>query len=265
MLALDEVKEGKAALDAARPLPVRTVAALADWFEVELCVTCALVEGRRLTRKEVMMVLDKGTILRNRPVDHQRLVLNNRSAAELLARLSFTPGGTVTERTICAFHGLLFGDIDRAPGRYREGPLRDGGPGATPDPAKLRVSMSALSGWLRRAEPGVDTAFEAHHRLMAVRPFDDGNHTVALYLCNLILNRAGFPPVLVREGSLDAYLEGVQRASALGDKGPFREVMSGLLLQSLEVCLAGRAGVGGDEAEDDAPPARPASLPDRGR
>lgn len=242
MAAIDEVNEKKRALDAARPLPIGAVAALADWFETEMCVACALVEGERLTRKEVMLVLDKGPILRNRPVEHQRLIVNHRSALELLARLSFQPGGAVTERTITAFHGLLFNGADRAAGHYREGPLKDRAGGTSPDPAKVRVSMSALSGWLRRAEPGVDTAFEAHCRLMAVRPFDDGNDTVALLLTNLILNRAGYPPVVVRENDLEAYVDGVRRAWSMGDKGPFRDAATGLLIKSLDVCLVGVAG-----------------------
>lgn len=243
MALADDIAEKKRALDAARPLPLAVVARLADWFELETTVACAVVEGDRLTRKEVVLLLTKGEpVLRNRPIDDQRMILNHRRALELLARLSFQSGGVVTERTIQAFHSLLFSGIGRSAGRYRDGPLKDGGTGTSPDPAKVRVSMSALSGWLRRAEPSPDTAFEAHHRLMAVRPFDDGNATVALLLCNLILNRAGYPPVVVREADRDAYFETMQRAWSVGDKTPFRDVMMGLLNQSLDVCLVGAAG-----------------------
>lgn len=253
MAGTDEVMEKKRALDAARPLPLVTVQSLADWFEVELAVCCALVEGQRLTRREVLLVLDKGAVLRNRPLESQRLIINHRTALQLLARLSFQPGGALNERTITAFHGVLFSAVDRMAGRYRDGPLADAAGGASPDPAKVRVSMSALSAWLRRAEPGIDAAFEAHHRLMTVRPFDDGNHTLALMLCNLLLNRAGFPPVIVREEDLDLYLETSQRGWSVGDKGPFRDVMMGLLDKSLDVCLVGAAGALADRAAE-APP-----------
>lgn len=243
MALADDIAEKKRALDGVRPMPLNIVARIADWFELETTVACAVVEGDRLTRREVMLLFVKGEpVLRNRPIDDQRMILNHRRALELMARLSFQPGGAVTERTVQAFHSLLFNGIGRMAGRYRDGPLKDVSAGASPDPAKVRVSMSALSGWLRRAEPSPDTAFEAHHRMMAVRPFDDGNATVALLLGNLILNRAGFPPVVVRESDRDAYFDTMQRAWSVGDKTPFRDVMMGLLNQSLDVCLVGAAG-----------------------
>ncbi len=241
MALLDDINEKKRVLDNARPLPASVVRDLADWFELELTVACTAVEGTGLTRTEVQTVLDRGVVLRNRPVAAQRLAQNHRDALELMARLSFQPGGVVTERTIAAFHGVLYQGIDDAAGRYREGALKDGAAGVSPDPAKLRVSMSALSGWLRRTDAGPDTAFEAHHRLMSVRPFYEGNAATALLLCNLILNRAGFPPVVVRAEDLDLYRDVVERAWSLGDKTPFRDLMQRLLDQSLDVCLVGAA------------------------
>lgn len=258
MALADDIAEKKRALDAARPLPHHVVARLADWFELETTIACAVVEGDRLTRREVMLLFAKGEpVLRNRPIDDQRMILNHRRALELMARLSFQSGGVVTERTIQAFHSLLFNGVGRTAGRYRDGPLKDGSAGASPDPAKVRVSMSALSGWLRRAEPSPDTAFEAHHRMMAVRPFDAGNATVALLLGNLILNRAGYPPVVVRETNRDAYFDTMQRAWSVGDKTPFRDVMMGLLNQSLDVCLVGAAGSLAGQVEEPEPVSRP--------
>jgi Fic family protein len=238
---LDDIHEKKQALDKLRPLPGKVVHALADWFELELTAACLLVEGGTLLAEEVQTVLRRGVVLRNRDPRFQQLVLNHRRALELLARLSFQPNGVVTERTIGAFHGVLYQSIGRNAGRYRDGPLKDGGSGASPDPAKVRVSMSALSGWLRRTEPSHEAAFEAHHRMMTVRPFEEGNAATALLLCNLILNRAGYPPVVVRAEDLDMYRTVVERAWSIGDRQPYRELMLRLLSQSLEVCLVGAA------------------------
>lgn len=241
MALVDEITEKKRALDAARPLPLKAVADLADWYEAELTIACLLVEGQRLNRDEVLTVMEHGAVLRNRAVGDQKLALNHRKALELMARLSYQSAAVVTERTVTAFHGVLFNGIDDGAGRYRDTPLDDE-PEGSPDPAKVRVSMSALSGWLRRTQPGMDTAFEAHHRLMAVRPFDQGNAAVALLLCNLILNRAGFPAIVVREAELGSYRDAVERAYTLGDKQPVRDVMLRLLNQSLDVCFIGAAG-----------------------
>lgn len=239
MALLDEINEKKRVLDKARPLPVDVVAELADWFERELTVACNTVENGGLTREEVLHVLERGAVLRNRSPEAQRLVHNHVQALKLMARLSYEDGGVVTERTIAALHGVLYQGIDDGAGRYREGEPEEGS--TAPDPAKVRVSMSALSGWLRRTEPGIETALEAHHRLMTVRPFGVGNAAAALLLANLTLNRAGYPPVVVRAEDLQVYEDTVERARALGDKQPFREHMLRLLNRSLDVCLVATA------------------------
>ncbi|MGQ9365226.1 Fic family protein [Azospirillum sp. ST 5-10] len=254
----NDISEKKRALDAARPLAPDVVHTLADWFELELTVAAHLVERGRLTRAEIARVLEKGPVLRNRPPDDQRLVANHVDALRIVARLSYEPHGVVTERTVAALHAVLFQGVDAAAGAYRDGALGEGAASATPDPAKVRVSMSALSGWLRRTDPGPESAFEAHVRMMAVRPFYQGNAAVALLLTNLLLNRAGYPPVVVRAESLEAYRDTLERARTLGDKGPFREAMFGLLDESLDVCLVAAAhGVVDRAVLDDAAGAGP--------
>jgi len=246
MALLDDINAKKRALDAARPLPVEVVSDLADRFERELTIACVTVEGIDLTPEEVLHVLGRGAVLRNRPPEPQRLVLNHAHALQLMARLAYEGGGVITERTVAAFHGVLFQGLEAGGGRYRDAPLPDEGEAA--DPAKIRVSMSALSGWLRRTEPGVETALEAHHRLMIVRPFAQGNAAVALLILNLILNRAGFPPVAVHPDDLQPYADSVERARTVGDKVPYRDVMLKLLNRALDDCLEALARAAGVES-----------------
>ncbi|SMH33613.1 Fic family protein [Azospirillum agricola] len=254
MPLLDVIADKKQALDSARPLPQDTVHDLADWFEMELTIAALGIEGVVLKRADVKAILERGTVLRHRPVDEQRFVLNHRGALELMARLSYEPNGVIGERTVTAFHTVLEQGVDEEAGKYRNGPPKDDPAGAAPDPAKLRVSMSALSGWLRRAEAGPDTAFETHHRLMAIRPFRAGNAATALLMCNLMLNRAGYPPVVVRAEDRALYTDLVERAWAVGDKTPFRDLMMRFLDQSLDVCLVAAAkGLAAPEAGNDGP------------
>ncbi len=253
----DDIADKKRALDGARPLPQDTVHDLADWFEMELTVAAAGVEAVPMKRADIKAVLERGSVLRHRAVDEQRFILNHRGALELMARLSYEPNGTVSERTVAAFHTVLHQGIDEEAGKYRNAQPKDDPSGAAPDPAKLRVSMSALSGWLRRAEPSPDTAFEAHHRLMAIRPFLSGNAATALLICNLMLNRAGYPPVVVRGEDRALYADLVERAWSVGDKTPFRDLMMRFLDQSLEVCLVAAAKGLGDPADIPGPDENP--------
>ena len=246
MALLEDINAKKRALDAARPLPVEVVSELADRFERELTIACVTVEGIDLTPEEVLHVLGRGAVLRNRPPEPQRLVLNHAQALQLMARLAYEGGGVIAERTVAAFHGVLYQGLGAGGGQYRDAPLPD--ESETADPAKIRVSMSALSGWLRRTEPGIETALEAHHRLMIVRPFARGNAAVALLILNLILNRAGFPPVAVHPDDLQAYADSVERARTIGDKVPYRDVMLKLLNRALDDCLEALARAAGVES-----------------
>ncbi|CAO3440486.1 Fic family protein [Azospirillum endophyticum] len=253
MALLDEIAEKKRALDAARPLPQEVVHGVADRFELDLTVAAVALEEIPVKRADVKTILERGSILRHRAADEQRFVLNHRAALELMARLSFDPSGAVTERTVTAFHSVLYRGIEDEAGKYRDGPPKDDPSETAPDPAKLRVSMSALSTWMRKSDAGPETAFEAHHRLSAIRPFHAGNRTTALLLCNLILNRAGFPPVVIEADDRSLYLDLVERAWSVGDKTPFRDLMMRLLSQSLDFCLEA-AGQGGKEANGDKAP-----------
>ncbi|MBF5095377.1 cell filamentation protein Fic [Azospirillum sp. INR13] len=250
MALLDEIAEKKRALDAARPLPQEVVHGIADRFELDLTVAAAALEEVPVKPADVKAILERGSILRHRPVEEQRFVLNHRAALELMARLSFDPTGAVTERTVSAFHSVLYRGIEDEAGKYRNGAPKDDPAETAPDPAKLRVSMSALSTWMRKSDAGPDTAFEAHHKLSAIRPFDTGNRATALLLCNLILNRAGYPPVVVLAEDRGLYLDLVERAWAVGDKTPFRDLMMRFLSQSLDFCLEAAGKADADEPGD---------------
>ena len=93
--------------------------------------------------------------------------------------------------------------------------------------------MGDLAAWLGPAPGTPDTAFLAHRRLVDIHPFNDGNGRTARLLMNLILIRAGYPPVAVRpEDRLD-YIRGLQQAQA----GQAAESFSRLLYKRLDATL----------------------------
>jgi Fic family protein len=61
----------------------------------------------------------------------------------------------------------------------------------------------------------METAFTAHRRLGDIHPFNDGVGRTARLLMNLVLIRAGHPPIAVRLDATSAdYLSVFQRAPA---------------------------------------------------
>lgn len=241
MSLMDEVAERKRALDSARPLARPVVERLSDWYEVELTVTRLALEDRRISREEARSLFDGERATANGPTpSDRRFALNHRRLLELSARLT-TRGGAVSDRTACAFHGTLTREIDPAAGRLREGDLVDDWGVPAPDAAKVKVSVAAFNAWSRRAENGFDAAFEAHTRLLSIRPLTSANTAVALSIADLILARAGFPPIVVREDDATTYRETARRFLVSGDRGRLRDFFATILRRELDRCLVAAA------------------------
>lgn len=97
--------------------------------------------------------------------------------------------------------------------------------------------MGDLAAWLRDAPPGPETAFEAHDRLVTIHPFSDGNGRTARLLMNLILIRAGYPPITVGPEERARYLDALDTRRVDGDAAPYDELMRERLVSSLREYL----------------------------
>jgi Fic family protein len=98
--------------------------------------------------------------------------------------------------------------------------------------------MAELGGWLEAASPTPAMAFDAHFRLTAIHPFADGNGRTARLLMNLVLLRAGYPPVAIRPEDRAAYLAALETGSTAEDLAPYRALMSRRLVQTLAAYVA---------------------------
>jgi Fic family protein len=104
---------------------------------------------------------------------------------------------------------------------------------AFPSPAEIPALMGDFAAWLGGSSGTPETAFTAHLRLVDIHPFNDGNGRTARLLMNLILIRAGYPPIAVRpEDRLD-YIRGLQQTQA----GHGADSFNGLLYRRLDATL----------------------------
>ncbi|MGH6795187.1 MAG: Fic family protein, partial [Methylocella sp.] len=94
-----------------------------------------------------------------------------------------------------------------------------------PSPAEVPALMGDFSAWLAAAPATPDTAFTAHHRLVDIHPFNDGNGRTARLLMNLLLIRGGYPPVSVRLQDRLAYVRALQDAQAGKGDDAFRRLL----------------------------------------
>lgn len=198
----------KARLDALRPLADAALAQLQKHYDVELTYTSNAIEGNTLTYRETAEVIEHGiTTVGGKSlhehleaVDHYRAVLWMREAAT-----SVLPLG---EAVVCELHRRIVArsQPDIA-GIYSRLPRRVAGSAVVfPNPSKTPALMSEFGVWLEQPPRAPAAAFEAHFRLTAIHPFSDGNGRTARLLMNLLLLRAGYPPVAIRPEDRKPYL-----------------------------------------------------------
>jgi Fic family protein len=219
--ATSEVERLKAELDARRPLATRAIAALRTYYDIELTHTSTAIEGNTLTARETAEVIEHGITVGGKPLRDHLEVLDHHDALEWMRALADqqTPLG---EATVTELHrrAVLRSNPEIA-GFYSTMRRRIAGSAVVfPNPAKLPALMEELGAWLAAAAPSPATAFEAHLRLVSIHPFADGNGRTARLLMNLILIRAGFPPIAVRPEDRGAYLVSLERAQLRGDTAP---------------------------------------------
>jgi Fic family protein len=226
----------KRELDALRPLGAAALAQLQRHFDVELTFTSNAIEGNTLTLRETAEVIEHGITVGGKSLREHLEALDHYGALIWMRELA-AGAEPIGEGTICELHRRIVArsrpDIA---GFYSTLPRRvAGSPAVFPNPAKIPDLMTEMGGWLEAVGASPEAAVEAHWRLTAIHPFGDGNGRTARLLMNLLLVRAGYPPVAVRPEDRAAYLAALETGSTTGDLAPFRTLMMTRLADTLEV------------------------------
>jgi Fic family protein len=226
----------KERLDKVRPLSPEALANLEHYYDIELTYTSNAIEGNTLSAIETTLVIEKGVTIGGKPLkdhlealDHYDAIRDVRELARETTRL--------TESDVRNLHRLTMQrSLPDIAGRYADLSRyvrTETGRHAFPSPAEIRALMGDFAAWIGTAPDTPGTAFMAHRRVVDIHPFNDGNGRTARLLMNLILIRAGYPPVSVRpEDRLD-YIRSLQQAQA----GRGMESFNSLLYRRLDATL----------------------------
>lgn len=223
---LPAIATKKAELDRLRPLAPGALAQLQKYYDVELTWTSNAIEGNTLTHRETAEVIEHGITVAGKSLRDHLEAVDHYEALQWMRELASatTPLG---ESTVCELHARIVARSQPGiAGQYSTYPRRiAGSPVVFPHPAKIPQLMEEFGSWLAQGRPDPEDAFDAHFRLTAIHPFSDGNGRTARLLMNLMLIRAGYPPVAVRPEDRKAYLDALERASLTEDMSAFRALM----------------------------------------
>jgi Fic family protein len=196
---------------------VKALANLEHYYDIELTYTSNAIEGNTLSPVETTLVIEKGITIGGKPLKDHLEALDHYDAIRYVRELARqeTP---LTESDIRNLHRLVMQRSGpEIAGRYADLPRyvrTETGRHSFPTPAEVPPLMRDFAAWLGSAPDTPDTAFTAHRRMVDIHPFNDGNGRTARLLMNLVLIRAGYPPIAVRPEDRLEYIQNLLQEQA---------------------------------------------------
>lgn len=208
----------KAQLDGFRPIPVDILNRLRDDVFLNWIYNSNAIEGSTITLQETRLILETGLTVGGKSLREHFEVINHKEAIHYVESL-IQKSDHLTAFHVRQIHKLIITNIDdENAGSYRKTQVRIAGATLTP-PDAWRVSglMDDWSNWVERNEATmhpVAQAAQAHHRLVAIHPFIDGNGRTARLVMNLLLMRKGYPPTVILRSNRRQYYAVLAQADA---------------------------------------------------
>ena len=203
-----------------RPLPPSAVQKLRDQFALEMTYNSNAIEGNKLTLKETYLVISEGITVKGKSLkDHLEAKDHFEALHFLYDLVDHDKKHTMSEHLVRSLQQLVVAKSDREiAGTYRTGNvLITGSKHSPPDAIMVPELMRKLISWVRSQANilhPVELAALAHHRLVHIHPFLDGNGRTARLLMNLILLQKGYPLVAILKNDRKKYYHVLEQADA---------------------------------------------------
>ena len=215
---LKRLETKKAQLDGFRPLPAAAINRLRDEILIEWIYNSNAIEGSTITLQETRLILETGLTVGGKSLREHFEVTNHKEAIQYVEDLvqNVEP---ITAFHVRQIHKLILTHIDdENAGSYRKTQVRiAGAPFIPPESWQITSLMAEWSDWVASAEGAmhpIALAAQAHHRLVAIHPFVDGNGRTARVVMNLLLMRRGYPPTVILRANRRQYYSVLAKADS---------------------------------------------------
>jgi len=237
---LARLEQKKRDLDALRPLSAAVVRRLQETLTVEWIYNSNAIEGNTLTLQETRLILETGLTIGGKSLREHFEVINHQQAIDYVASL-VNERAAITPFQVRQIHQLVLAQIDSEnAGQYRNLTVRIAGASyIPPEPWEVARLMAEWGAWLNDAGQSlhpIERAALAHHRLVAVHPFIDGNGRTARLVMNLLLMREAYPPTIILKVNRRQYYRVLAQADA-GQERPLVNFIGRAVERSLTLYL----------------------------
>lgn len=236
------IKDKLKKLNFLRPLPKNAVKKLREQFEVEMTYNSNAIEGNSLTLKETFLVLSEGITIKGKPLKDHLEAKDHQEALEYLFDLvEKDKKNTLSSKTIRSLHQLITQTTDKEfSGQYRTGQVYiSGSDHQPPEAIEVPKLMDNLVRWINsnyKKINAIELAAIAHHKLVNIHPFFDGNGRTARLLMNLLLMQNSYPLVIILKNDRKKYYQVLATADK-GDCQPLIKFIAQAVERSLDIYL----------------------------
>ena len=223
---LERIERKKSQLDVFRPLPASILNRLREQILAEWIYNSNAIEGSTITLQETRLILETGLTIGGKTLREHFEVTNHRDAIQYVEKL-VEDQEKLTPFHVRQIHKLVLSQIDDvSAGSYRSTQVHIAGARHVPPEAwEVPAKMTEWGKWLTRAEGSthpVVLAALAHHRLVEIHPFVDGNGRTARLVMNLILMQYGYPPTVILRTDRQSYY----RVLSMADDGKEKSLVN---------------------------------------
>jgi Fic family protein len=208
-------------------------------FDIRYVYHTTAIEGNTLTIQETGLVLDKGLAPARKKLREIHEVENFRKVLEF--RRSYKK--EITPDFILKLHELIQRNIDdESAGAIRKVQIFISGSNYEPPPAiVVEEELKALIKWYnnnRKKMNPLELAADFHHRFEEIHPFVDGNGRVGRELMNFILQKNGYPAIIIPVERREEYIDALEDAHN-GNLKPFLEFLVEIFVEDYAKVIRG--------------------------
>jgi len=199
------------------------------------------IEGNTMTLGQTRSILETKLAIGGKSILEHNEILGMDAALKFINNTLVDKYGEVTREDILEIHKRVLGNVDPGEaGLFRSTQVWVGDH-VPPPPTLLSGLVDKFIDWLNaEARDGslhpVRLAALAHYKLVYIHPFLDGNGRTSRLLMNLVLMKAGYPPVIIRRVDRDIYYKHLSTANE-GDVRPFVRFIAHCTEKTLEAYL----------------------------
>ncbi len=186
-------------------------------FILSFSVNSTSIEGNTINLKEASELFSEDKIPKNKTLREVYDLKNTKKVLLFLREKS----PRIDENLIIKIHDMLLENIDKRTG-FRSHEIKILGQPFKPSPARyIKEDIKILFGWYKENKTKINPFVLAvlfHHKFEKIHPFSEGNGRTGRVLMNYLLEKSGYPPIIITKIFREDYISAMNDADKALDK-----------------------------------------------